>query len=235
MTNDRDDTFAGREDILRLWYERFYSSTSATANGSVFERYMHRAMEARHGASVSFSQVLEVGGNRGEHVPYVRHGFDRYVLSDLFPPDVSGVDLDPRVEAETADVQDLPHDADSFDRVVATCLLHHVPDPFAALKELRRVVRPGGGITLLVPTDPGWSYRTAQRLTSGRAARKRGIGEFFELVHAVDHPNHFDSLQRQVRYVFRHDRVRTTWRPLGVPLWNLNLFTVTDVTVSARP
>lgn len=227
---DRDDAFTGRDDILRLWYEDYYSSTSATANGSVFERYMHRSMERPYGPSDAFSRVLEVGGNRGEHVPYIKHQFDTYVLSDLFMPDVTDVvGLDPRVETEAADVQDLPHPDNSFDRLIATCLLHHVPDPFLALKEMRRVVRPGGVITVLTPTDPGMAYRSAQRMTSGRTARKKGIKDFFELVHAVDHLNHFSSIQHQMKYVFRDDRTITSWRPLRFPSWNANLFTVKHI------
>lgn len=228
--SEPEGEFESRDEVLRLWYGQYYSTTSATANGSLFEKYMHRAMETPFGATDSFDRVLEVGGNRGEHVPYIRHEFNEYVLSDLFMPDVSdAVDLDPRVTAEAADVQNLPYGDAEFDRLIATCLLHHVPDPFAALKEMRRVVKPGGQITLLLPTDPGLGYRTAQRVTSGRAARKKGIGEFFKLVHAVDHLNHFDSISRQIDYVFRDDVVATDWRPLRVPSWNVNLFTVKQV------
>lgn len=222
--------FHSREDVLRLWYENYYSTTSATANGSIFERYMHRAMEAPFTKKATFDRVLEVGGNKGEHIPYVRHAYSEYVLSDLFMPDVSGQpDLDSRVTVESADVQSLPHHDGEFDRLIATCLLHHVPDPFAALREMRRVVRPGGRITVLLPADPGLGYRTAQRVTSGRAAAKKGIGDFFKLVHAVDHLNHFDSISRQIDYVFRDDEISTDWRPLRVPSWNVNLFTVKQI------
>lgn len=228
--SDHTSEFQSRDDVLRLWYDRHYSTTSATANGSMFERYMHRAMEASFSPSDSFDRVLEVGGNRGEHVKYVQHAFQTYVLSDLFMPDVTGeVDLDPRVVAEAADVQDLPYGDGEFDRVIATCLLHHVPDPFAALSEMRRVLKPGGRLTILLPTDPGLGYRVAQRATSGRAARRKGIGEFFKLVHALDHLNHFESISRQIHYVFRHDVVETSWQPLRVPSWNVNLFTVQQI------
>jgi phosphatidylethanolamine/phosphatidyl-N-methylethanolamine N-methyltransferase len=228
--NGDDQGFDSRNDILRLWYQEYYSTTSATANGSMFERYMHRSMELPFTSSDSYQRILEVGGNRGEHVPYIRHAFQTYVLSDLYMPDLTeAVDVDPRVVAEAADVQDLPHEDGEFDRLIATCLLHHVPDPFAALREMRRVVKPGGRITILLPADPGLGYRTAQRITSGRSARRQGIGEFFELVHSVDHLNHFSSIARQIDYVFRQDSLSTSWRPLRVPSWNINLFTVKQI------
>ncbi|MEB3370177.1 methyltransferase domain-containing protein [Saccharopolyspora mangrovi] len=48
------------------------------------------------------------------------------------------------VEFETADVYRLPFADDSFDVVHAHQVLQHLTDPVAALREMRRVCRPGG-------------------------------------------------------------------------------------------
>jgi len=48
------------------------------------------------------------------------------------------------VEGRTADLQSLPFDAESFDRVVANHMLYHLPDPRLGVAELARVVRPDG-------------------------------------------------------------------------------------------
>ncbi|WP_036555159.1 class I SAM-dependent methyltransferase [Nocardioides insulae] len=47
---------------------------------------------------------------------------------------------------EVADVMDLPYDDDSFDVVHAHQVLQHLTDPVGALREMRRVCRPGGWI-----------------------------------------------------------------------------------------
>lgn len=49
-----------------------------------------------------------------------------------------------RFHFETADIQSLRFEADSFDVVVANHMLYHVPDRAKALSEVRRVIRPGG-------------------------------------------------------------------------------------------
>ena len=56
----------------------------------------------------------------------------------------------PHVVVEQADITDLRYADDSFDAVVAGNVIHLLPEPGDALKELKRVVRPGG--TIIVPT-----------------------------------------------------------------------------------
>ena len=64
---------------------------------------------------------------------------------------------------QVADVYELPFDDGSFDAVFANGLLLHLSDPGQALREMRRVLRPGGivairdldwGSWLMAPTTP---------------------------------------------------------------------------------
>ncbi|WP_423923431.1 methyltransferase domain-containing protein [Frigoribacterium sp. 2-23] len=52
------------------------------------------------------------------------------------------------VSFETADLFALPYDDDTFDIVHAHQVLQHVGDPVAALREMRRVARPGGVVAV---------------------------------------------------------------------------------------
>jgi SAM-dependent methyltransferase len=54
----------------------------------------------------------------------------------------------PNVEFQTADVYELGFESDTFDIVHAHQVLQHLDDPVAALREMRRVCRPGGVVAV---------------------------------------------------------------------------------------
>ena len=61
------------------------------------------------------------------------------------------------VHFRTADIFDLPFDAESFDHVFLCFVLEHLSRPVEALARLRRVLRPGGTFTV-IEGDHGSTY-----------------------------------------------------------------------------
>lgn len=57
---------------------------------------------------------------------------------------------DARVTIQQADATDLPFADDAFDRAMALLVLHFVPDAPLAIREMRRVVKPGGMVAAVV-------------------------------------------------------------------------------------
>ena len=68
--------------------------------------------------------------------------------------DAAGVS---NVEFREADIFNLPFEAESFDHVFVCFVLEHLRDPAGALEHLRRVLRPGGTITV-IEGDHGSTY-----------------------------------------------------------------------------
>jgi SAM-dependent methyltransferase len=97
-------------------------------------------------------RTLELGAGSGLNVPHYTAGVTELVVSEPSahmhrhlrtlladsPPPVGSWEL------TTASAVELPFDDRSFDTVVATYVHCTIPDPPAALREIARVLRPGG-------------------------------------------------------------------------------------------
>ena len=82
-----------------------------------------------------------------------------------------------RAAYPAVDMMSLPYQSGSFDLVVHSDTLEHVPDPAGGIAECRRVLRPGGWLVMTVPTVPGRLTRSRRGLGPsyhGAAGQERG-------------------------------------------------------------
>lgn len=84
---------------------------------------------------------------------------------------IVGIDLDPRVGrhphldgAALADARKLPFPDNSFDSAVSVNVLEHIPQPVEVLREVHRVLKPGGVFLVKTPNRDHYVGRMA-RLT----------------------------------------------------------------------
>jgi ubiquinone/menaquinone biosynthesis C-methylase UbiE len=165
-----DDRAAAKQAAIRQWSADPCGPEVDAEPGTA--AYMERLIVERHAyapwfdeaigyASAAGLDVLDVGCGQGiDVVRYARAGAR-----------VRGIDLTPRhvelarmhvaalaldAELVVADAETLPFEDHSFDRVSSNGVLHHTPDIDAALREIRRVLRPGGEARVLVYNR--WSF-----------------------------------------------------------------------------
>lgn len=138
-------------------------------------------------------RVIEVGFGSGLNLAYYPEEVSE--VSAVEPSDLAWAKAAPRIEASTCVVRRADRDAqhlalpdDSFDAALTTFTLCTIPDPVAALHEIRRVLRPGGRLHLaehgLAP-DPQvvrWQHRLAplQRAVFAGCRIDRDIGTTVE-------------------------------------------------------
>ncbi len=70
----------------------------------------------------------------------------------------------PALEFHQADAEQLPFDGDQFDAVIVNYCAHHLARPDRVFDELRRVLKPGGRLSLIHPiqlAQPSWGSFTA--------------------------------------------------------------------------
>jgi SAM-dependent methyltransferase len=95
------------------------------------------------------------------------------------------------VEYPEEDVQALSWDDASFDLVLTSETLEHVPDPLLALRETLRVLRPGGRHVFTVPIDPSLAV-TRSREDLPAEHHGRGGGPFGLVTRRADMLVHTD-------------------------------------------
>jgi SAM-dependent methyltransferase len=100
-----------------------------------------------------FGDALEIGSGTGYFsLNLVQVGaIDRLVATDISPGMLSTLSgtadrLGIAVETEVIDAEVLPFEDQSFDLVFGHAVLHHIPALDRALREFRRVLRPGGAV-----------------------------------------------------------------------------------------
>jgi ubiquinone/menaquinone biosynthesis C-methylase UbiE len=121
-----------------------------------------------------YPQALEIGAGTGFFSLNLKQAG---VLGEVHVSDVSAGMVDAATEnarklgfevrGAVAGVESLPYDDDTFDVVVGHAVLHHLPDVEAALREVLRVLKPGGRFVIAgEPTKVGdWYARRLGRAT----------------------------------------------------------------------
>lgn len=222
-----------RRGNIEVYYKEFYSEMMGhNSKGflSILWKYPHRLMEKPF-KNNSKKRILELGAGEGEHLQFVKQNFNEYLLTDIDKKRLDKIIIeDPqRVSTKKVDASRLPFGDNTFDRVVATCLIAHLSDPEKAMSEWRRVLKPGGNLSIYVPCEPGFALRLFRKLFTAPKAKKLGF-EGFNLYIARDHVNDAFRILNLLVEIFREDSVKLVFRPFYFRTWYLNLFCIAQVT-----
>ena len=142
----RFDAIVGDDEFRKLPYDRALELGCGTG---FFLLNLIQAGVARRGSVTDLSPgMVKVATRNGQNL---------------------GLDIDGRV----ADAEGIPYEDNTFDLVVGHAVLHHIPDVEQALREVLRVLRPGGRFVFAgEPTARGdFVARRLSRLTWWAATR----------------------------------------------------------------
>ena len=217
------------EKLYVLGYEKH--NVDSTLSGRFLQK-SHQLLEDALPKGKNYENILEVGAGSGHHFRYVKKNFRKYILTD--GSDAMLEVASTRYESEIAngsliiekqDASKLTYADGSFDRLIATHVLEHIPNPVAILREWDRVVKDGGLISIVLPCDPGLLWRFGRNLGPRRNATKLGLA--YDYVQAADHVNSIFNLVVFIRHHF--DNISESWYPAKLGLPDINLFYICHI------
>jgi phosphatidylethanolamine/phosphatidyl-N-methylethanolamine N-methyltransferase len=194
------------------FYENFYGQLQCGDGRGLTSKITHKSLETKINAR-HYSKVIEVGAGNGEHLKFLKHSFDCYLLTDLKYKNMN-IEKEPsnkNIFFKHEDAMDFTFDDNIFDRLVATCIILHLRDPEKAMNEWRRVVKANGLISIYVPNGENVFTQLARNMTTGRRAKRLGY-QGLNLFIAREHLNSAWAIEQLIRYVFCEDEVKiVTW------------------------
>lgn len=119
-------------------------------------------------------------------------------------------DLNPAKAMVHMDLTNIDRPDDSFDLILASHVLEHIPDDLAAMRELRRVLRDGGKVILAVPM---WGDVTREDLSITDPAERRRLYGQDDHVRMYGHDGAFEERLRAAGFEVTIDSVIADMAP----------------------
>lgn len=199
------------------------SPARAPVHSLDFNQRNRDAWVARMAATIpAGSRVLDVGAgpcpyrSLFAHCRYFSHDFCQY----------EGTGEGPMRDRWTygkidyvSDITAIPAADASFDAILCTEVLEHVPEPIAALREMARLLRPGGRLLLTAPLGSGL-HQQPHHYYGGYTPHfyRRFLGEFGLVIDAIT-PNggfyrHLHQELRRAAVLIQKQRAYSRLHPL---------------------
>jgi SAM-dependent methyltransferase len=134
------------------------------------------------GVTLSGARFLDAGSGGGHFSAMAEQRGAHVVSMDMGLNLLACVARRCASQRTVASTLQLPYRAGSFDVVLSTEVLEHTPDPLVGLRELARVVKPGGRLIL---TTPGRLWQPVVRAASALHLRPYQGRENFLWAHAA--------------------------------------------------
>jgi ubiquinone/menaquinone biosynthesis C-methylase UbiE len=177
------------------------------------------------------NKILEIGAGQGEFYEYINKDFQSYVMTDISDWGKNHIlelgRKDPRIKFEQQDIEDIKYEENYFDRVIVSCVIAHVTEPFKALEEVRRVVKPGGVISIFVSTDPSILLSLARKAFTERKMSNLPIP--YKLLNSIQHRNTPTSILSMVDWIYKKDKVEKEYLPFKIKSWNLSTHLIINI------
>jgi 2-polyprenyl-3-methyl-5-hydroxy-6-metoxy-1,4-benzoquinol methylase len=148
-----DTVSSPARDAYNAWHAQWGIDANAD---TPWHRMIRRHLTSE---DLQHRRILEIGCGRGDFSCWLARQTNG--SSELIAADFSATAVNKgrefahseglKLQFEVMDIQNIAHRDASFDLVFSCETIEHVPDPARAIRELARVLRPGGNLILTTP------------------------------------------------------------------------------------
>lgn len=228
------------------YYTNYYKKIMSGGIVGHFVRLYHKALEKPFFQNDNFPSVIELGAGNCEHLPFVKHSFEEYTLSDiridLLLESTSDLlntkmlidkpkyikSMGSKITCTKIDAGDLTGIKDNkFDRLIAGCLILHLEKPEKALREWRRVVKKGGVLSIYIHSEPGMLLRFSRSVSTVLLGKKLGVDHLHHVYR--EHKLSYLAIKYLINNVFINDEVQFKSFPIPYLSWNYSLWKVVQI------
>ena len=130
----------------------------------------------------------------------------------------------PKIKIQKYDGKNIPYSNETFDRIIISHCLEHIPFPENFLFEMMDKLKKGGILSISLPADPGLLFRIGRLYLKLFSIKKKYqiTKEEFDYMNATEHINSIFTLRSLIKFHFK-GKIKEFYLPFKVKLIDLNL------------
>lgn len=213
-----------KKEIFRDLDKKYNSHLYSGLLGIVMN-YCHKTLENFKLKNKSFDKILEIGAGSAPHYNYIKHDYNEYHIVDTSDFAKDFHKNNDKVKFLNYDGKVLPYENQTFDRIIISHCLEHILSPENFIKEMMRTLKPGGVLSISLPTDPGLVWRLGRKFIKYFTLRKtyKITDEEFDYMNATEHVNSIFNLISIIKFNYKNS-IEEKYYPFRFKLVDINLF-----------
>ena len=209
-----------------------YSSYQETGSVGLMMKICHRGLEkvkAIHDIKKN-SSILEIGAGTSPQIGYIKHSYKKYIFLENSNFALSFLKKkyksDNKISFKYYNGKKIPFRKSSFDRIIISHVLEHIPNPEIFLNQMFNILKKGGILSIALPSDPGLMWRAGRFfLRLNKVKNKLGLTlNEYDYMIANEHINSIFNLISIIKYKYGSKVINESYLPFHIKLFDFNLF-----------
>jgi phosphatidylethanolamine/phosphatidyl-N-methylethanolamine N-methyltransferase len=209
-----------RKKINTNKINKIYSAHLYTGLNGLLMNHCHKQLEKTLPFG-NYKKILEIGAGSQPHYNYLKDKRCEYTILEKN----INKKLSKKFKYKTTKGNKIPFKNNSFDRIIISHTLEHIPEPEKFIKEMMSKLKKGAILSISLPTDPGLLWRIGRLFNKVFTLKK----EFkfssleYDYMNAIEHINSIFNLINIIRHNYK-DKVIEQFLPFRIKLLDTNLF-----------